>query len=225
MVLRAAEAQPSEARQALSELCTTYWYPLYTFLRRQGHTPHDAEDLTQAFLTDLISRSALGGVDPIKGRFRSFLIASLKNFLSHERERAGAAKRGGGVPPLALDGMHPEERYATEPSDALSPDKLYDRRWALTVLELALARVRAHYELRGASETFALLSPLLTGGGGRPYAELAAQLGTTEGAVKVTVHRLRQQYREALRQEVSETVASLEHVDAELRHLIAALGP
>ncbi|MGV3531604.1 MAG: RNA polymerase sigma factor [Chthoniobacteraceae bacterium] len=201
-----------------------YWYPLYTFLRRSGHSPHDAEDLTQAFLSDLIERSALVSVDPVKGRFRSFLIASLKNFLSHERERARALKRGGGVPLVELDALAAEERYAMEPSHALTPDRLFDRRWALTVLERALARVRSDYEDRGASDVFALLSPLLTGGGTAPYAELGAQLGMTEGAVKVAAHRLRQQYRDALRNEVAETVTGPTEVSAELRDLLAALG-
>lgn len=224
LVLRAGDAERSRAGAALAELCAIYWYPLYTFIRRSGHSPHDAEDLTQGFLSDLIERSAFGGVDPVKGRFRSFLIASLKNFLSHERERARALKRGGGVPLVALDAMAAEERYAAEPAHALSPDLLFDRRWALTVLERALERVRADYEARGAGRTFALLSPLLTGGGTAPYAELGAELGMSEGAVKVAAHRLRQQYREALRNEVAETVAGPDQVNDELQHLITALG-
>jgi RNA polymerase sigma factor (sigma-70 family) len=223
-VLRAGDVERSRAGAALAELCSMYWYPLYTFLRRSGRSPHDAEDLTQGFLSDLIERSALGSVDPVKGRFRSFLIASLKNFLSHERDRAHALKRGGGAPLVELDALEAEERYAMEPSHTLSPDRLFDRRWALTVLERALARLRGDYEDRGAGEFFALLSPLLTGGGTAPYSELGAQLGMSEGAVKVAAHRLRQQYRDALRNEVAETVAGPSEVSAELRDLLAALG-
>jgi RNA polymerase sigma-70 factor (ECF subfamily) len=218
-------AAAGDADAALAALCRAYWFPLYAFIRRQGVAPHDAEDLTQGFFAHLLGKGALAHVDRAKGRFRTFLLASLKHFLADERDRAHAQKRGGGQPAISLDACAAEERYALEPRDELSPDRLFDRRWAVAVIEQALARLDAEYAAAGKSELFAELKPLLTGGGGtRPYAEIGATLGMNEGAVKIAVHRLRQRYRAALRAEIAETVGSAEDVEAELRYLLEALG-
>jgi RNA polymerase sigma-70 factor (ECF subfamily) len=221
MVLAAA----AQGELALAALCQAYWFPLYAFIRRQGTPPQDAEDLTQGFFAHLLSKEALSGVGREKGRFRTFLLASLKHFLADARDRARAQKRGGGQMPVSLDGCAAEERYAMEPLDELSPDRLFDRRWALAAIEQALARLAAEYAAGGKGALFAELKPLLTSGGGaRSYAEIGALFGMSEGAVKVAAHRLRQRYRAALRAEIAETVESDSEIDAELRHLLDALG-
>lgn len=221
----AAAADPRGAHEALAALCRAYWYPLYAFLRRQGIPCHDAEDLTQGFFAQLLAREALGHVDRAKGRFRTFLLASLKHFLADERDRATALKRGGGTPMIALDAATAEQRYALEPRDDLSPDRLFDRRWALAVIERALERLRAEYAVAGKAALFTELQPALTAGGrARSYSEIGAALAMEEGAIKVAAHRLRQRYGAALRSEIAETVASPSEVTAELRQLLDALG-
>ena len=208
----------------MGELCERYWEPLYAFARRSGVGPEDAEDAVQGLFADLLQRAAIERTDRAKGKFRSFLLASLKNFLSHERERQRAQKRGGGETPISLDLAEAEQRYALEPADELSPDKLYDRRWARVLLERAQARLAADYAAAGQTELFERLRPVL--GASRAqvdYAEMAAQLGTTAGALKVAAHRLRERYRAVLREEVAATVSSASDIDAELRHLIEAL--
>jgi RNA polymerase sigma-70 factor (ECF subfamily) len=220
----AARGDTSGARVALSRLCSTYWYPLYAFARRMGLSAHDAEDATQGCLAHLLRSDGLANVAREKGRFRSFLLAALKNHLSHERERAAAAKRGGGERLLELDALAAEERYALEPADGLSPDRLFDRRWALTVLDQAQDRLRSEYEGAGKLTLFEALRPTLAGARAGPaYAQIAAELAMSEGAVKVAVHRLRERYRAVLRAIVADTVAAPDDVDAELRHLIEAL--
>ena len=222
MVLAAA----GDAEAALAALCRAYWFPLYAFVRRQGVSPHDAEDLTQGFFAHLLGKGALAHVDRAKGRFRTFLLASLKHYLADERDRAKALKRGGGLPAISLDACEAEERYALEPRDELSPDRLFDRRWALAVIGQALARLGAEYAASGKGALFEALKAQLTAPGGGPsYAEIGAAFEMNEGAVKVAVHRLRQRYGAALRAEIAETVGSAEEVDAELRHLLDALGP
>jgi RNA polymerase sigma-70 factor (ECF subfamily) len=214
----------SRAQVALARLCALYWYPLYAFARRTGLTPQDAEDATQSCLAHLVHSHALSTVARDKGRFRSFLLAALKNHLSHERERARAQKRGGGERLVELDAMAAEARYALEPADELSPDRLFDRRWALTVLDQAQQQLRAEYEAAGKENLFEALRPTLAGvRSGPTYSDIAAQLGMSEGAVKVAVHRLRDRYRSVLRSIVADTVAAPADVDAELRHLIGAL--
>jgi RNA polymerase sigma factor (sigma-70 family) len=223
-IVQAARGNDSRASRALAELCERYWPPLYAFARRGGHSPEDAEDAVQGFFADLLKREGLSSVDRSKGRFRSFLLASFKNFLSNERARAAAQKRGGDRVILELDAREAEERYALEPRDELSPDKLYDRHWARVLLSRAQERLAENYAADGKGELFHLLRPVL--GVSRAqisYAVLGAQLGMTEGAVKIAAHRLRERYRAILRDEVAATVNSPEEIDLELRHLIDAL--
>ena len=209
--------------RALAELCRAYWFPLYAFTRRLGHGPHDAEDFTQGFFADLLARDALAGVAAERGRFRSFLLASLKNFLADQRDRARAQKRGGGAPVISFDAVAAEERYALEPAGDGAPELLFDRAWALAVVERALGRVGDEYSDQTA--VFEALRPLLTGGGAQSsYAEIGTALGLQEGAVKVAVHRLRKRYAQALRAEIAETLLDPSEAEAELRHLLAVLG-
>ena len=218
-------AAAGEADDALATLCRAYWYPLYAFLRRQGLSTHDAEDVTQGFFAHLLGKSALTHVDPAKGRFRTFLLASLKHFLADERDRADAQKRGGGQANISLDACDAEERYALEPCDDFSPDRLFDRRWAIAVTEQALARLESEYSAAGKGALFSALKPLLTAPGtARPYSEVCAEFGMNEGALKTAVHRLRQRYGAALRAEIAETVGTEEEIDDELRHLLEVIG-
>jgi RNA polymerase sigma-70 factor (ECF subfamily) len=225
VVTAAGQGDSSQARAALEKLCHTYWYPLYTFIRRLGHSPHDAEDLVQAFLGQCVEKNYLGAADAAKGRFRSFLLLALKRFLANQHDRARAQKRGGPTPPLSLDALPAEQRYALEPADRLSADRLFERRWALTLLENVLGRLREEYAAAGRLEAFELLKNAL---GGRtrdtPYADLAQQLDTTVGAVKVAVHRLRRRYRELLESEIAHTVTTPEEVAAERRYLLEVLS-
>ena len=218
-------AAAGDAEDALAALCRAYWFPLYAFIRRQGIAPHDAEDLTQGFFQHLLAKGALGHVARDKGRFRTFLLASLKHFLADERDHAAAQKRGGGRAAISFDACDAEARYAIEPRDELSPDRLFDRRWALAVIARTLARLRAEFADSGKGALFDALRPLLTGSGAAStYVELGASFGMTEGAVKVAVHRLRQRYGAALRAEIAETVETAAEIDVELRHLFEALG-
>ena len=215
----------STGREALSELCQTYWYPLYAFLRRRGHQPEEAQDLTQAFFTHLLEGRVLSAADAARGRFRSFLLQSLKNFLSTERRRRFAQKRGGGRPMLSLDYQSGEDRYRLEPADPLTPERLFDRRWALTLLEQGLAELRREYETSGRGALFAALESHLEGRPGTTaYAELGSRLGMSEGAVKAAAHRLRRRYRELLRRAIAETVSTPEDIEDELRDLLNALS-
>lgn len=224
LVLAAAGTEDSQGREALARLCQIYWYPLYAFVRRQGHTPHDAQDLTQEFFARLLEKDYLGGVDRSKGRFRSFLLAALKHFLSKEWARAKALKRGGGHAPAPLDATGAENRYRCEPQDNATPEKLFERRWALTLLDLVLTRLSEEYETAGKRALFEQLQGCLTGDRHLlPYGELAARLGMTEGAVKVSVHRLRRRYRRLLRDEIAQTVAGPAEIDDEIRQLFSAL--
>jgi DNA-directed RNA polymerase specialized sigma24 family protein len=222
MVLAAQRsADSAQVHAALATLCRDYWYPLYAFVRRKGHGPHDAQDLTQAFFADLLERQ-IAGVDPSRGKFRSYLLGALKHFLANDRDRTSAQKRGGGRALLEWDALHAEERFALEPLDQVEPDALYDRRWALELIDRAMARLEAEYEQKGDSARFAVLKASLSPSG-PAVAMLATALAMTEGAVKVAVHRLRQRYREVLREEISQTVASEAEVDGEMRHLVAVL--
>jgi RNA polymerase sigma-70 factor (ECF subfamily) len=226
MVLAARDWRAgSAARRAMGELAHVYWFPLYAYLRRKGSTPPDADDLVQGFFARLLEKDALASVDRSKGKFRSFLLASLQNFLANEWDKSHALKRGGGRQILALDAMDAEARYAAEPADHLTPERVFERRWALAVLEQVLTRLRSEYATRGRGqgEVFAALEPLLTGGQAAPYARLAEQLGMTEGAVKVAGHRLRRRYRELLREEIAQTVSDPALVDEEIRQLLTSL--
>ncbi len=225
MVVHAGRSDSTLAREALAQLCQTYWYPLYVFVRRQGYQAHDAQDLTQAFFTRLLEKHALGQVDREKGKFRSFLLASLKNFLANEWDKGQAQKRGGGHEVISLDHDSAESRYGLEPSHYLSPDKIFERRWALTLLEQVLASLRDEYCSDGKADLFEQLKTTLTGESGSvTYAAIAERLGMTEGAIKVAAHRLRHRYRELIRTEIGQTVASADDVDDELRHLLSVLS-
>ena len=225
VVLAAKGGDSTRARAALEALCRTYWYPLYAFARRMGQSPHDAEDSVQGFFAICLEKNYLAAAEQAKGRFRSFLLLALKRFLAKERDKSRARKRGGGQRPIALDGLTAEQRYALEPAEPLSADRLFERRWALTLLEQVLSRLREELAAAGRLEAFEQLKEfLLAGGRGTPYKELAARLGTSEGAVKVGVHRLRQRYRELLEEEIANTVASPEEVEEERRYLLAVLS-
>jgi RNA polymerase sigma factor (sigma-70 family) len=225
VVLEAGDSESPEAQRAISQLCRIYWYPLYAYVRRQGYEVHQAQDLTQEFFAHLLSHRSFRGLDRQKGRFRSWLLASLENFLAKEWRDAHRLKRGGNATILSLDAMDPEDRYQLEPSDNSSADRVYERRWALTVVEQALTRLRAEFESAGRLPMFQQLQPLLTDPGAKEiYAQVAAALNMTPGAVKVAVCRMRQRYGEILRQEVAQTVARPEDVEAELHHLANVLA-
>lgn len=223
--MQAAKSSSNESHEALGTLCRAYWYPLYAFLRRLGKSPHDAEDLTQGFFFHLLQGNGLRSVRPDKGRFRSFLLASIKHFVADEREKAQAQKRGGGAGTISLDADQAEERYRSEAMEQLAPDRLFERRWAVTLLDRALGRLAAEMHASGKAERFNQLQIFLSGQPREPtYAEAARRLQMTEGAVKVAVMRMRQRYGDLVRMEISNTVATEAEVDEEMRCLIAALG-
>jgi len=216
--------QAGQSSQALEQLCADYWRPLYAFLRRRGHDPHQAKDLTQAFFLSLLERNDFGLVDRERGRFRTFLIVSLKHFLANTREREKAQKRGGHIAHVALEILGSDEYHGNEPAEALTPDQVYDRQWALSLLDTVLRRLQCEFQAAGKRLLFDRLSPLLTGEKSQiTYAELAREFGVTESAVKVTVHRMRQRYRELLREEVGRTVSAPNQIEDELGELIAVL--
>ena len=213
------------AHDALARLCQTYWYPLYAYVRRRGLTPEDAKDLTQEFFARLLEKNWIGDADRNKGRFRTFLLSAMKHFLADEWDRGRALKRGGGVQPIQLELDTAEARYVHEPEDPDTPERSFERQWALALLDQVLQRLRAEHERDGKAALFAALSHSLVGErASQNYAELAVTLGTSEGAVKSAVHRLRQRYRQLLRDEIASTVDEAERVDEELRHLFAALS-
>jgi RNA polymerase sigma-70 factor (ECF subfamily) len=223
-VLSARDTDDPAAHDALERLCQTYWPPLYAYARHHGHAPHDAEDLTQAFFHRLLDRHFLAQVDPLKGRFRSFLVVAMNHFLANEWDHAHAVKRGGRVTFLPLDATAMEERYSAETTSNSSPEKDFDRRWALTVIERVLARLRDECNANGQSRRFDALKDFLTGEDRMmSYAELAAQLETTEAALKMAVQRMRHRCGQLLREEVAQTVARHEDVEEEVRCLFAAL--
>ncbi|HUY35733.1 MAG TPA: ECF-type sigma factor [Pirellulales bacterium] len=224
VVLAAAERGTPRSQAALARLCETYWFPLYAFLRRQGSATHDAEDLTQAFFARVLDKNYLADVDRRRGKFRSFLLASLRHFVANERDRARAKKRGGGRCTLSLDFPSAEKRYTLEPVDDLTPERLFERQWALELLSRVLERLQTELTAAGKAAWFDALKPLLTADSHTPpYARVAERLGQSESAVKVAVHRLRRRYRRLLRDEVAQTVADPAEIDDELRQLVAAL--
>jgi RNA polymerase sigma factor (sigma-70 family) len=225
VVLVAGGTDSTRAQNALARLCQTYWYPLYAYVRRRGHSPHDAQDLTQEFFARLLEHHTLAVADPNRGRFRSFLLSTMNHFLAHEWEKVSAQKRGGNCQILSLDLARAEERYDLEPADNSTPDKLFDKQWAAALLDEVLNQLEAEYQQTGKAELFAALKQTLTGTReSQPYAVLAARLGMNEPAVKVAVHRLRKRYRELLRTEITNVVADPEQADDELRHLAASLA-
>lgn len=224
VVLGAAEELTPDAEAALERLCRTYWPPVYSYVRRQGFDAHEAQDLTQEFLCRLIAKRELPRANPEKGRFRFFLLLRLKHFLVNEWERLRAEKRGGGQSTVSLDALGAEQRYALEPSHELTPERIFERRWALTVLAQALARLRLEWGNQGRREPFDELKEFLAAdGGAESYEQLGARLGLTAGALRVTVHRLRQRWRELVREEIAQTVAGPGELDVEMRHLIDAI--
>jgi RNA polymerase sigma factor (sigma-70 family) len=213
------------AREALTTLCETYWYPLYAFLRSRGHQPETAEDLTQAFFARLIEKHSLQRADPARGRFRSFLLTSLIHFAANEHDRQIARKRGGKSPVLTLEFEAAEGRFQLEPSTDETPERIFDRRWALTLLDRVIANLRTEMIRRGKQSSFEALKPYLTGDAPQlSYAETAAALGISEAAVKVAVHRLRRRFRDVLREEIAQTVSSPEDVEDELSHLRSSVA-
>jgi RNA polymerase sigma-70 factor (ECF subfamily) len=224
-VVLAAQGPSPAAEEALEKLCRTYWRPIYSFVRREGRAVEDAQDLTQGFFARLLARHDFNAVRQEKGRLRSYLLVSLKHFLANERQRAMTIKRGEGRPPISLDEILAHERNDPEPADALTADRIYERRWALTVLERVLDRLGEEYRAGGNAVLFDRFKELLAdeSRGGVSQAQIASEAGMTENAVKQAYHRFRRRYRELLREEIAHTVAAPGDVEDELRHLIAIL--
>ncbi len=225
VVRDAAGADETLARDALAVLCETTWYPLYAFVRRSGHAPEDALDLTQAFFARLLEKRDLGGARPERGRFRSYLLGALKHFLSNEQQRARAEKRGGGRSPISFELDSAEGRYRLDPGHVETPERAFERDWALALIDRTFESLERSYEGAGKGEVFRALRPeLLPEGGARPRAEIARDLGLEEGAVKVALHRLRARFGEELRRQIGETLEDRAGVTEELGRLLAALG-
>jgi len=222
VVFTAGQTDSPQANEALEKLCRTYWYPLYVYVRRQGNSPEDAQDLTQIFFSRLLEKNYFAKANRDRGKFRTFLLRSLKNFLVNEWKRAVRLKRGGGVEFLSIDANVAEDRYATEPANESNPDAAYEQRWAVTLIEQVLTALRQEFNAADKARLFEGLKGFTWGDKSTAsYAEIAGQLNLTEGTVKVAVHRLRQRFRELLRAEVAHTVARPEDVDDELRYLIS----
>jgi RNA polymerase sigma-70 factor (ECF subfamily) len=225
LVLTAGRDSTPGSRAALAELCELYWPPLYSYARRRGYSVERAEDLTQAFFVRLLEKRSVKVADPQRGRFRSFLLASFKHFVANEHDRDSAKKRGGGQPPLALEFETAEARYVAEPANMLTPEALFEQQWAKGVLDRVLATLRAECVKANKEATFDQVKDLFAGekhpGG---YAAIAERLHTTEGAIKVMVHRLRRRFRELLRVEIGATVSDDSEIEDEIRHLIAVLA-
>jgi RNA polymerase sigma-70 factor (ECF subfamily) len=224
VVVAAGQGSDAAARQALATLCTDYWYPLYAYVRRHGYQPAEAQDLTQGFFLHLLEKDAIQAVVPERGRFRSFLLSSLHHYIANQWRHDQAQKRGGGCRVLSLDLDEGERRYHLEPADAMTPEKIFERRWAMTLLNKAVETLRQRYARSAKLHIFDTLKAYLGGHESTiPYRDLAAQLGTTEGAVKVAVHRLRRRCRDCLRQMIAQTVADEREIDEELRYLFQAI--
>jgi RNA polymerase sigma factor (sigma-70 family) len=224
----AAGHSGAAARGAMEELARAYWYPLYAYIRRQGHDGAEAEDLTQEFFARVIEKKALSAADRTKGKFRAFLLTSARHFLANARDHARAQKRGGdgegGQRVFSLEALDAEARYAVEPADGMTPERVFEQRWAQAVLEQTLARLREKYRARDQSKLFEVLKGTLTApANAAVYAELAGRLGITPGAAAVAVHRIRRHYRQALRDEISQTVASPELIEEEIDYLLHCL--
>ena len=225
LVLTAGGPTTPASHAALGTLCETYWYPLYAYARRVGHGVEEAEDLVQAFFVRILEKQALQHADPERGRFRSFLLTSLKHFMLNEYDRARAAKRGGGRPIESLDVSGAEGRYALEPRDEANPERLFERQWALTVLDRVEAQLRSVSMRSGKAALFEQLKDLVTGAETDiPYSEAAESLGMSEGAVRVAIHRLRRRFRDLLREEIEQTVADPAEVDDEIRFMLVTLA-
>jgi RNA polymerase sigma-70 factor (ECF subfamily) len=225
VVLQAARGDEAAAAAALETLCRTYWYPLYCYVRRRGHAPCDAQDLTQEFFARMLAQDWVARADREKGRFRSFLLMAMSRFLANEWDRARTLKRGGSHPHQPLVPDTAETRYAQEPATRTTPEDAFEKQWALTLLDQVLEQLQQEYQVADQHALFAALKPTLAGSRETlPYAELGPRLGLSEGAIKVAVSRLRQRYRERLRAEIAQTVAGPEEVEEELRHLVRVLA-
>jgi RNA polymerase sigma factor (sigma-70 family) len=223
-VVTAASRDAPEAREALSSLCQAYWYPIYAYVRHRGHTPEQAQDLTQDFFAYILENDLIAKADPTRGRFRAFLRTVCARQLAERRDRQNAAKRGGGRSPLPIDPCDAERRYALEPAHELTPERIFDRTWALTLLCRVVERLRREYDDAGRSDRFDELLAILTRDpASDPYAEIALRLGTTEGNVRVAIHRLRRRYALLLREEIAATVGDEAQIDGEIRALFSAL--
>ncbi len=225
VVLSAQDKDSARSNEALEALCRVYWYPLYAYARRVGQSPADAEDLTQGFFARLLEKDYLRAASREKGRFRAFMLTALKRYMANEWDRQHAQKRGGFAPRVTIDLQAAESRLGFEPADPVSADVLFDRQWALALLERTMARLRQEYATSGRAELFNLLQNCLTKeDSALPYAAIAKRLNLTEAAVKMAVHRLRHRYQELLREEIAQTVSGPGEVEAEIRHLFAAFG-
>jgi RNA polymerase sigma factor (sigma-70 family) len=224
-VLLARQPDSTQAHEALTKLCQAYWYPLYVFVRRHGHNPEDAQDLVQGYFARLLEKRYLKDADPDKGRFRSYLLMTLSRFMANEWDRANRLKRGGGQEILSLDEADTEHRYQSEPADEMSPERAYKRQWAMTLLEQVLIRLESEFLEADKPRVFAELKVFISGERGQSsYFDVGERLGKTEAAVKVAVHRLRARYRELLRMEIANTVASPDAIEDEIRDLFAAVS-
>ena len=222
LVVAAGDPHCKEARSALASLCEHYWYPLYAYLRRRGYSAEEAQDLTQEFFIRVLEGRYLDRADPEKGRFRSFIMTSLKFFVADEEDRQRAHKRGGGMV-VSLELSSGEERYQREPAHNETPEWIFERRWALSLIDRVVEKLREEFVHHGRPEHFERLKVFLLGQSDAPYAALAQEMNTSEGALKVAIHRLRKRYRELFRQEIADTVADPAEVESELRFLAAVL--
>jgi RNA polymerase sigma factor (sigma-70 family) len=225
IVLAAGDSGTPQSADALEALCQAYWFPLYAYVRRRGHTKEDAEDLTQAFFADLLGRRDFAKADSGKGRFRAFLLASLKHFLANERDKAQRLKRGGAITHFSLDWQSADTQFQISDSSKPSPDQAFDREWAVVLLEQVIVRLRDEWTADGKAERFEQMKIFLTSGKGEiSYAQAASDLRMDEGALRVAVHRLRKRYRELLRHEVGHTLSDPAMVEEELAVLLGAFG-
>jgi len=226
VVVSARAGDSPQSAAALETLCRAYWYPLYSYLRRQGRAPHDAQDLTQGFFARLLEKDYLQAAAREKGKFRTFLLVAFKRFLANEWDREHAQKRGGFTPVVSIDQELAESRFAAEPAHSIQPDVLFDRQWAVTLLDQTMRQLQAEYVASGRAKLFEYLqSCLAREESALPYAEIATRLNLTEAAVKMAAHRLRARYREILRAEIAHTVSGPEEIEEEIRHLFSSFGP
>ena len=224
-MLSARQKDSPETGEALEKLCRTYWYPLYSYIRRSGYGYHEAQDLTQGFFARLLQKDYLRVVAPEKGKFRTFLLVALKRFLADEWDRGRAQKRGGGQVPFSLDTSIGERIYEQEPMPELPAERIYERRWALALLDQTMARLREEFANAGKADEFEQLKTVLTSEKGAiPYATLASRLGLSDGAARVAVHRLRRRFRAVFREEIAHTLSSPDDLDEEVRHLMTLFG-
>ena len=225
MVLAAGKDQSPKAAAALEDLCRAYWKPLYAYVRRQGHDIHQAQDITQDFFARLLEKHYLELADPARGRFRTFLLTSLKRFLINDWKRASRQKRGGGQETFSLNADSAEPEYVIEPADGLSPEQIYEKHWATTLLERVLEKLQMDYEAMGMKALFNELKTYIWGErSGLSYGDVASQLGLTEGAVKVAAHRMRQRFRQLLHEEIGNTVADPSEIGAEIKYLFEVMA-